>query len=53
MRLHNTDDGPPAVPGRWCSSRATGIAQRWTVNGHYTLQLQNDGNYEGEDEPAG
>jgi hypothetical protein len=24
------------------------ISNRWTVNGHYTVQLQNDGNYEGE-----
>ena len=24
------------------------LTNRWTVNGHYTLQLQNDGNYEGE-----
>ena len=24
------------------------IRPRWTVNGHYTLQLKNDGNYEGE-----
>jgi hypothetical protein len=24
------------------------INNRWTVNGHYTLQLTNDGNYEGE-----
>ena len=24
------------------------INSRWTVNGHYTLQLKNDGNYEGE-----
>jgi hypothetical protein len=24
------------------------ITDRWTVNGHYTLQLKNDGNYEGE-----
>jgi hypothetical protein len=24
------------------------ISNRWTVNGHYTVQLQNNGNYEGE-----
>jgi hypothetical protein len=24
------------------------INNRWTLNGHYTLQLKNDGNYEGE-----
>jgi hypothetical protein len=24
------------------------VSGRWTVNGHYTLQLKNDGNYEGE-----
>jgi hypothetical protein len=24
------------------------ITNNWTVNGHYTLQLKNDGNYEGE-----
>jgi outer membrane receptor protein involved in Fe transport len=24
------------------------ILNNWTVNGHYTLQLRNDGNYEGE-----
>ena len=24
------------------------LTSRWTVNGHYTLQLKNDGNYEGE-----
>jgi hypothetical protein len=24
------------------------INSRWTVNGHFTLQLKNDGNYEGE-----
>jgi hypothetical protein len=24
------------------------VNPRWTVNGHYTLQLNNDGNYEGE-----
>jgi hypothetical protein len=24
------------------------VNSRWTVNGHYTLQLTNDGNYEGE-----
>ena len=24
------------------------LADRWTVNGHYTLQLKNDGNFEGE-----
>jgi hypothetical protein len=24
------------------------IASNWSVNGHYTLQLRNDGNYEGE-----
>ena len=25
------------------------IQNNWSVNGHYTLQLQNDGNYEGEE----
>jgi hypothetical protein len=25
-----------------------GLSNRWSVNGHYTLQLRNDGNYEGE-----
>ena len=24
------------------------LTNRWTVNGHYTFQLKNDGNYEGE-----
>src|SRR4029453_6496683 len=24
------------------------VSGRWTVNGHFTLQLKNDGNYEGE-----
>ena len=24
------------------------MTSRWTVNGHYTVQLKNDGNYEGE-----
>jgi hypothetical protein len=24
------------------------ISNRWTANGHYTVQLENDGNYEGE-----
>jgi outer membrane receptor protein involved in Fe transport len=24
------------------------VSPRWSVNGHYTLQLRNDGNYEGE-----
>ena len=24
------------------------ITNRWTLNGHYTVQLKNDGNYEGE-----
>jgi len=24
------------------------VMQRWTVNGHYTLQLRNEGNYNGE-----
>jgi hypothetical protein len=24
------------------------MSDRWSVNGHYTLQLENDGNYEGE-----
>ena len=24
------------------------LSNRWTVNGHYTVQLKNDGNYEGE-----
>jgi hypothetical protein len=24
------------------------ITNNWTINGHYTLQLKNDGNYEGE-----
>ena len=31
-----------------CSRAGTTSANRWTVNGHYTLQLKNDGNYEGE-----
>jgi hypothetical protein len=25
------------------------VRNNWSVNGHYTLQLQNDGNYEGEE----
>jgi len=24
------------------------VSSRWTLNGHYTLQIKNDGNYEGE-----
>ena len=37
-----------------CSRAATTSQPRWTLNGHYTVQLENDGNYEGEArEPAG
>ena len=37
------------APVRWFLFQGRyNITNRWTLNGHYTLQLNNDGNYEGE-----
>src|SRR4029453_5791496 len=43
----NTDDLFRQYQGLVFQSRYN-ITNRWSVNGHYTLQLENDGNYEGE-----
>jgi Carboxypeptidase regulatory-like domain len=43
----NTDDLFRQYQGLVFQARHN-ITNRWSVNGHYTLQLENDGNYEGE-----
>ena len=43
----NTDDASRAYQGMVFQSRYT-PSSRWTVQGQYTLQLKNEGNYEGE-----
>ncbi len=43
----NTDAGWRQYDGMLFQGRYN-INNRWTVNGHYTLQLNNNGNYEGE-----
>jgi hypothetical protein len=43
----NTSDGFRDYDGMLFQGRYN-ITNRWTVNGHYTLQLNNNGNYEGE-----
>jgi hypothetical protein len=43
----NTDVGWRQYDGMLFQARYN-LSNRWTVNGHYTLQLKNDGNYEGE-----
>jgi hypothetical protein len=43
----NTDQAHRQYQGLVFQSRYR-ITPRWSVNGHYTLELQNDGNYEGE-----
>ena len=43
----NTDQDHREYQGMVFQSRYT-ISKNWTVNGQYTLQLKNDGNYEGE-----
>lgn len=43
----NTDLARRQYQGMVFQSRYR-VADRWTLNGHYTLQLQNEGNYEGE-----
>jgi hypothetical protein len=43
----NTDDAWRQYDGLLFQGRYN-INSRWTLNGHYTLQLTNDGNYEGE-----
>ena len=32
----------------WCFQSRYQLTNRWTLNGHYTLQLKNEGNYAGE-----
>ena len=43
----NTDQAHRQYQGLVFQSRYR-ISNAWNVNGHYTLQLKNDGNYEGE-----
>jgi hypothetical protein len=43
----NTDDAWRQYDGLLFQGRYN-INSRWTLNGHYTLQLGNEGNYEGE-----
>jgi hypothetical protein len=43
----NTDAGFRDYDGMLFQGRYN-ITNRWTLNGHYTLQLNNSGNYEGE-----
>ena len=43
--------GAPQYQGLVFQSRYR-ISNNWNVNGHYTLQLKNDGNYEGVLQPA-
>jgi hypothetical protein len=43
----NTDLARRQYQGMVFQSRYR-VTNHWSVNGHYTLQLQNDGNYEGE-----
>ncbi len=43
-----TPTSPIANTRGWCFSRRLQLSSRWNVNGHYTLQIKNDGNYEGE-----
>jgi len=43
----NTDIGFRQYDGMLFQGRYN-VSPRWTVNGHYTLQMNNDGNYEGE-----
>jgi hypothetical protein len=43
----NTDLARRVYDGLELQGRSP-ITPRWTVTGHYTLQLRNDGNYEGE-----
>ena len=45
--FRNTDLGWREYQGMVFQSRVS-VNNDWTVNGHYTLQLKNDGNYEGE-----
>jgi hypothetical protein len=47
IRYVNTDVAFRQYDGLLFQGRYN-ITNRWTVNGHYTLQLKNDGNYEGE-----
>jgi carboxypeptidase family protein len=46
--FRNTDIAHREYDGMVFQSRYT-ISNRWTVNGQFTLELRNDGNYEGED----
>ena len=43
----NTDVAHREYQGMVFQSRLQ-LSSRWNVNGHYTLQIKNDGNYEGE-----
>ena len=43
----NTDQANREYQGMVFQSRYN-VSNRWTVNGQYTLQLKNEGNYEGE-----
>jgi hypothetical protein len=47
VEYRNTDIGWRQYDGMLFQGRYN-LNSRWTVNGHYTLQLNNDGNYEGE-----
>jgi hypothetical protein len=46
-RYQNTDQAHRQYQGMVFQSRYR-FSNRWSVNGHYTLQIKNDGNYEGE-----
>jgi hypothetical protein len=47
INYDNTDDLFRHYQGLVFQSRYR-LTNRWSVNGHYTIQLENDGNYEGE-----
>lgn len=47
IRYKNTNDAWRQYDGMLFQGRYN-LSDRWTVNGHYALQLKNDGNYEGE-----
>jgi hypothetical protein len=43
----NTDEARREYQAMVLQSRYR-LTDSWSVNGHYTVQLKNDGNYEGE-----
>ena len=44
----NTDEPQRAATRRCCCRAATACAATCTVHGHWTMQLENEGNFEGE-----